>query len=187
LYFAGAAPTPEAIADLRRTLLLDRSPFEQFLAFMAHLAHGDLGHSLVTGQAVSTDLMSRLPNTLEADRHGTPARPASLPSRSASGRRVRRGGVLDHSLRVLSAVALSVPAFFSALMLVFLFYYLAGLAPAPLGRLDAMAFPPPTHTGFLLVDTVDRARLGDLAGCARPPRPAGHWPWRSPPSGLWRG
>src|ERR1700736_5552168 len=65
VYFAGAAPTPEAIADLRKSLLLDRPLWEQFLAYLGHLAHGDLGRSLVTGQPVLSDLYTRLPATLE--------------------------------------------------------------------------------------------------------------------------
>ena len=58
------------------------------------------------------------------------------------------------------------PAFFTALLLVFLFYYLLGLAPAPLGRLAPMAFPPPERTGFIIIDASlvrDWAVLRDAA------------------------
>ena len=65
VYFAGAAPTPEAIADLRRMLMLDRPMWEQFLSYLSELAHGNLGRSLVTGQPVLRDLAARLPATLE--------------------------------------------------------------------------------------------------------------------------
>ena len=59
VYFAGAAPTPEAIADLRRTLLLDRPLPQQFAAYLGDLLHGNLGRSLVTGQPVLQDLATR--------------------------------------------------------------------------------------------------------------------------------
>ena len=85
---------------------------------------------------------------------------------------LHRGGVTDHAFRVVSTVALSVPAFFSALLLVFVFYYLASVAPAPLGRLGAMAFAPEPRTNFLIIDAAlggDWATLRDaLAHLALP-------------------
>ena len=65
VYFAGAAPTPEAIADLRRTLLLDQPLYAQFFAYLGDLAHGNFGRSLVTGQSVAQDLSTRLPRSEE--------------------------------------------------------------------------------------------------------------------------
>lgn len=153
VYFAGAAPTPEAIADLRHTLQLDRPLWQQFVCYVAQLLHGDLGRSLVTGQPVMADLVSRLPNTLELT--GTAlliATAIAIPLGVQVA--LNPGGALDHGFRVLSTVVLSVPGFFSALVLVFVFYYLAAVAPAPLGRLDAIAFPPPSRSGFLVIDAV---------------------------------
>jgi peptide/nickel transport system permease protein len=68
--------------------------------------------------------------------------------------------------RLVSTSALAMPAFFTGLLLVFVFYYLLGLAPAPLGRLAPMAFPPPERTGFMLIDATlagDWAVLRDAA------------------------
>ena len=42
----------------------------------------------------------------------------------------------------------SLPVFFTGLLLVYVFYFLLGWAPAPVGRLDAYATPPPTLTGL---------------------------------------
>lgn len=166
VYFAGAAPTPEAIADLRRTLELDKPLWQQFITYLAHLAHGDLGRSLVTGQAVTTDLWMRLPNTIELTAAAFfLAVAVAIPLGIQVA--LRRGGWLDHCVRGLSTVALSVPGFFSALVLLFVFYYFAGLAPAPLGRLDVLAFPPPVRSNFLLLDAVlarDWSALADALG-----------------------
>src|ERR1700733_13925240 len=65
VYFAGAAPTPEAIADIRKAMLLDRPLLEQFVSYVVNLLHGDLGKSLITGQPVVRDLAVRMPATLE--------------------------------------------------------------------------------------------------------------------------
>src|SRR4030095_4934736 len=45
------------------------------------------------------------------------------------------------------------PVFSTGLILVYVFYYLLGWAPAPLGRLDIFYNPPPQITGFYLIDS----------------------------------
>jgi peptide/nickel transport system permease protein len=55
---------------------------------------------------------------------------------------------------VVSTAGVSLPVFFSALLFVYLFYYLLGWAPAPLGRLDVFFSPPDHVTGFYLVDSL---------------------------------
>lgn len=153
VYFAGAAPTPEAIADIRRALLLDRPVLEQFVHYLGRLAQGDLGRSLVTGQPVLKDLAARMPATLELTIASLLlALGVAIPLGIAGA--LRKGRAVDHAARLLSTLALSMPAFFSGLLLVFVLYYLLGLAPPPLGRIDAMGFPPPERTGFVLVDSL---------------------------------
>jgi len=151
VYFAGAAPTPEAIADLRRTLLLDRPLPQQFTAYLGDLLHGNLGRSLVTGQPVLQDLSTRFPATLELTLTAIAlALLIAVPLGVAGA--MRKGSGIDHIARMLSTTALSLPSFFTGLLLVFVFYYLMGIAPAPLGRLAPMSFPPPERTGFMVLD-----------------------------------
>ena len=151
VYFAGAAPTPEAIADLRRTLLLDRPLPQQFAAYLGDLLHGNLGRSLVTGQPVLQDLSTRFPATLELTLTAIAlALLIAVPLGVAGA--MRKGSGIDHITRMVSTTALSLPSFFTGLLLVFVFYYLMGIAPAPLGRLAPMSFPPPERTGFMVLD-----------------------------------
>jgi ABC-type dipeptide/oligopeptide/nickel transport system permease component len=152
VYFAGAAPTPEAIADLRRTLLLDRPLPQQFAAYLGDLLHGNLGRSLVTGQPVLQDLSTRLPATLELTLTAIAlALLIAVPLGVAGA--MRKGSGTDHIARMMSTTALSLPSFFTSLLLVFVFYYLMGVAPAPLGRLAPMSIPPPERTGFMVLDS----------------------------------
>lgn len=161
VYFAGAAPTPEAIADLRRTLLLDRPLPQQFAAYLSDLLHGNLGRSLVTGQPVLQDLSTRFPATLELTLTAIAlALVIAVPLGVAGAMRKGRG--IDHVARMVSTTALSLPSFFTGLLLVFVFYYLMGIAPAPLGRLAPMSFPPPERTGFMILDA---ALARDWAAC----------------------
>src|ERR1700733_16226368 len=64
-YFAGPAASAQAIEDIRKQLGLDKSLGEQFVRYVADLAHGDLGKSLTTGQPVLEDIASRLPASAE--------------------------------------------------------------------------------------------------------------------------
>ena len=151
VYFAGAAPTPEAIADIRRMLMLDRPLPQQFAAYLGDLLRGNLGRSLVTGQPVLQDLSTRFPATLELTLTAIAlALLIAVPLGVAGA--MRKGSGIDHIARMVSTTALSLPSFFTGLLLVFVFYYLMGIAPAPLGRLAPMSFPPPERTGFMVLD-----------------------------------
>jgi ABC-type dipeptide/oligopeptide/nickel transport system permease component len=153
VYFAGAAPTPEAIADLRKTLLLDRPLPLQFAAYLSDLMHGNLGRSLVTGQPVLQDLSVRLPATLELTITAIALSLVIAVPLGVAGA-MRKGSGVDHVARMVATTALSLPSFFTGLLLVFVFYYLMGIAPAPLGRLAPMSFPPPERTGFMIMDAM---------------------------------
>jgi len=61
--FAGRQATAEQIAAVRRELGFDRPVFEQYLAFMSRLLHGDLGISYRNGEPVLSTILDRLPVT----------------------------------------------------------------------------------------------------------------------------
>ena len=158
VYFAGPAATAEGIAEIRHKLGLDKSLPAQFLDYVKSLAHGDLGTSLTTGQPVLSDLMTRLPASAELTLLGLAIAVAiAMPLGILAA--TRPGSWIDHLCRVISTAGVSLPTFFTGLLLVYVFYYLAGWAPAPLGRLDVFASAPPTRTGFYLIDSL---LAGDL-------------------------
>src|ERR1700719_2946167 len=64
-YFAGIAATQQAVEEIRHLMGFDRSLPVQFLDYLRHLAQGDLGTSLSTGQPVLTELLTRLPASAE--------------------------------------------------------------------------------------------------------------------------
>ncbi len=152
-YFAGPAATPRAIEEIRVKLGLDKSLPEQFGLYVRDLLRGDLGTSLTTGQPVVADLRARLPASLELTLCGLLlAIAVGVPLGIFAA--TRPGSWADHIARVLMTLGNSMPVFFSALLLVYVFYYLLGWAPAPLGRLDAFTPPPRLVTGSLLVDSL---------------------------------
>ena len=153
VYFAGVAADTESIAEIRRSLGLDRSWPEQFAIYVLNLARGDLGQSLSTGSPVLEELGRRLPASLELTLSGLLlAGVVAIPLGTLAA--TRPNSWVDHLCRALVTAGVSLPTFFTGLFLVYIFYYLLGWAPSPLGRLDFLYIPPPHRTGFYLVDSL---------------------------------
>jgi peptide/nickel transport system permease protein len=152
-YFAGPAATPQAIAEVRKQLGLDKSLPEQFARYVVDLAHGDLGNSLTTGQPVVTEIANRLPASGELTLLGLLfALGIAVPLGILAA--IREGSWIDHLCRVIVTTGVSLPVFFTGLLLVYLFYFRLGWSPAPLGRLDVFYSAPPQVTGFYLIDSL---------------------------------
>ena len=152
-YFAGPAATKEAIEQIRAKLGLDKPLVVQFGRYISDLAHGDLGNSLTTGQPVIAEIRSRLPASAELTLFGLiVSMVIAVPLGILAA--TRPGSIVDHACRVISTAGVSLPVFFTGLILVYVFYYLLGWAPAPLGRLDVFFSPPPQVTGFYLIDSL---------------------------------
>ena len=168
VYFAGPAATQQAIAQIRHAMGFDRSLPVQFVDYLRHLVHGDLGTSLTTGQPVVNELASRLPASAELTLSALIlSLGIAVPLGIAAA--LRPGSLVDHACRIVTTAGVSLPTFFTGLLLVYLFYYLAAIAPAPLGRLDVYSTAPPHWSGFYLLDSLIagdfdtfRAALGQL-------------------------
>src|SRR5271163_1384877 len=169
VYFAGPAASEEAIEQIRHKLGFDRSLPVQFVGYLKDLAHGDLGNSLSTGQPVSVELLTRLPASAELTFLALLLSIGiAVPLGIAAAR--RPGSWVDHTCRIVATAGVSLPVFFTGLLLIYVFYYLMGWAPAPLGRLDIYNSAPPFYTGFYLIDSIIagdfetfRAALAQLA------------------------
>ena len=152
-YFAGPSATKEAVEQIRASLGLDKSVAHQFAFYLKDLVKGDLGQSLSTGRPVLTEIRQRLPASLELTLCGLVfALVIAIPLGVLAA--TRPGSWVDHLCRVLATTGVSLPTFFTGLLLSYVFYFLLGIAPSPMGRLDVAFSPPPTVTGFHLVDSL---------------------------------
>jgi peptide/nickel transport system permease protein len=159
-YFAGPAATEQAIAEIRAKLGTDRPLVEQFIRYIGDLARGELGVSLTTGQPVALEIATRLPASAELTLLGLLlAVLIAVPLGILAA--TKPGSWIDHVTRVVSTAGVSLPVFFTGLLLVYVFYYRLGIAPSPVGRLDVFLSPPPHVTGFLLIDAA-LARDGEV-------------------------
>lgn len=153
VYFAGVMADEESIEQVREKLGLNRSLPEQFFIYTANLVKGDLGLSLSTGSPVLEELVTRLPASLELTFTGLGiAIIIAVPLGILAA--TRPGSWIDHLCRILVTAGVSLPTFFTGLFLIYIFYYLLGWAPSPLGRLDILYLSPPHVTGFYLIDTI---------------------------------
>jgi ABC-type dipeptide/oligopeptide/nickel transport system permease component len=152
-YFAGPAADKAAIEQIRVKLGFDKPLIVQFFDYVGDLARGDLGNSLTTGQPVAVEIRARLPASAELTLLGLIvsvliAVPLGIMAAT------RPGSWIDHFCRVLTTAGVSLPVFFTGLILVYVFYYQLGWSPAPLGRIDVFATTPPSVTGFYLIDSI---------------------------------
>jgi dipeptide transport system permease protein len=115
--------------------------------------------SLTTGQPVIAEIATRLPASAELTLLGL-LFSVSLAVPLGIFAALRPGSWVDHLCRMLATSGVSMPVFFAGLLWIWLFYYMLGWAPAPLGRLDVFSSPPPHVTGFY---TLDSLFAGDLA------------------------
>jgi len=152
-YFAGPVASPEAIAQIKAQLGLDQTLPVQFGRYVSDLARGDLGTSLGTGQPVLREIATRLPASAELTLCGLLlAVLVAVPMGILAA--LRQGSWVDHLCRVLTTAGVSLPVFFTGLLAVYVFYFLLGWAPSPLGRLDAFSSAPPAVTNFYLIDSL---------------------------------
>jgi ABC-type dipeptide/oligopeptide/nickel transport system permease component len=165
-YFAGNAASKEAIEQVRAKLGLDKSLPEQFVVYVRDLARGDLGQSVTTGQPVRVEMLARLPASLELTVTALLLAVAvALPAGVLAA--TRPGSLVDQAVRVLTTAGVSLPTFFTGLLLVYVFYYLLGWAPSPTGRLDSLFPTPPKLTGFYLADSLLARDLEIFRACLK--------------------
>jgi len=149
---AGDAGTPEQIARLRQQYGLDRPIWEQFFVYVGKVATFDFGESVFSRRPVATDILQRLPATLELTFAalvlsigiGVPLGVVSA---------LRHNTWPDYLLRVFSVMGIAVAAFWFAIMLQLFFAMDLGWLPLR-GELASTMARPPRITGFLGLDAV---------------------------------
>jgi peptide/nickel transport system permease protein len=149
---AGPKAGPEQVQQLRHEYGLDRPLPQQYLLYLGQLLRADLGKSIMTNHAVSSDLKLYFPATAElalvavlfAVILGVPMGVLAA---------VKAGSWPDHISRALSLLGAAMPSFWLGLILQLLFFSRLGWLPAN-GRLDTLVAAPPHLTGLYLVDAL---------------------------------
>ena len=144
---------PDVIARVRTELGLDEPLYMQFGIFLRNMAHGDLGHSVMTSRPVLDDIARFFPATLElATAAIIIAVIIGLPLGVFAAS--RQGSRFDHTVRVISLTGQSVPVFVLGLVALLVFYVKLGVVPGT-GQLDvAYEGEVPRVTGMLVIDAI---------------------------------
>jgi peptide/nickel transport system permease protein len=116
----GDQATPENVAALRHDMGLDQPIWWRYLGWLGHVLEGDFGRSFRTGQTVLQAVAERLPVSFELMLLAEVAALAiGIPLAIACA--VRSGSAFDRFVTGSAFSMLSLPAFLSAILLIYLF------------------------------------------------------------------
>ena len=133
------ASDPATAAALRTALGLDRPLPIQYLTWLGRAARGELGRSIRTNQPVTQAILERLPVTLTLAAAATLlALVVALPAGIVSA--VRRNSLADVAGTVAALSGVSLPNFWLAILLIFVFSVTLGWLP-PLGWVSPVRDP----------------------------------------------
>ena len=150
---AGPLVSPEMVKELEKQMGLDQPAWVQYGRYIGGILRGDLGESASTGRPVLEDFKQRLPATLELTLASLLiALVLGIPLGVQSA--VYRDTAIDHIGRIVGVAGVAMPTFWTGLLGLYVFFYLLGVAPAPLGRLGPGIEPPHAITGLYLVDSL---------------------------------
>ena len=141
---------PARHAELRADLGLDKPLLVQYGVYIANVARGDLGESILTREPVLEEFLARFPATFELSVCAILfALAIGLPAGALAA--VRRGSAMDHTVMAVSLTGFSMPVFWWALLAILFFSVTLGWTPVS-GRISLLYFLEPV-TGFMLIDS----------------------------------
>ena len=138
--------------SLRMKLGLDKPLINQYLEYINHLLHGNLGISLNTQEPVKVIISRALPASMELAIFAILI--ASLVGYLIGFLgAVKPEGKIDFLGRLFGIGTYALPPFWAAMLIQIIFAVLLGWLPIG-GRLPPGLSPPPPFTGFLLLDSL---------------------------------
>ena len=153
--YIGPKARPDDIARVTAQLGLDQPLPVQYLTYMRDMLTGDWGTSIGTKQPVLSDILSRLPATIELIFAAMAfAIPVGILLGVLSAR--WQGRPPDALVRLIAIVGVSLPAFWLGLLLQILFFRNLDLLPLT-GRIDPdlrFSSPITSVTGFYVFDSL---------------------------------
>jgi peptide/nickel transport system permease protein len=147
----GERATPEAIAAIRREYGLDKPLHEQYFSYVRSVLRGEFGDSVTSRRPVVEEFKQRFPATIEL------ALAAmffsvlfGIPLGFIAAKRY--GTWVDQGSLVLSLLGISIPIFFLAIILKYVFAVRLGWLPT-VGRISVLIdIPHPTN--FYVLDAI---------------------------------
>lgn len=162
----GERAKPEVIESIRRELHLDKNVLIQYLGYLKLLAKGEFGRSYYTNRKVIDDLIVKFPNTMLL---AVCAMVLSVPAGILLGfiSALRRGSAIDRIISSISIIGLSVPVFWSGLLIMLFFSLrLKIFPPSGMGDIRFLILPSLTLAlpAIAALTRVSRTTLLDILG-----------------------
>lgn len=147
----GERANDQSLEQINESLGLDQPLPVQYGRYLKNVASGDLGSSVRTRQPVTSELSRRFPATVELSLAAMLfAIFAGIPLGFIAAKRY--GGLLDNVSLVASLIGVSIPVFFLALLLKYIFAVKLGWLPT-IGRLSlTVQLEHPTN--FYVLDAI---------------------------------
>ncbi len=144
----GEEATPDEVAALTHELGLDQPLPVQYVLWFSHLARGDLGNSIQTHQSVLSEIEERVPVTFEMTLLAMIiALVIAIPTGVISA--TRRNSASDLVTTTVALFGISMPSFFLAILLIFIFSLHLGWFP-PIGYTPITEDPIANLKGMIL-------------------------------------
>jgi peptide/nickel transport system permease protein len=152
----GERATPETIRQIEERYGLDEPIHVQYWKYVERVAQGDLGTTIRTRRPVTDELKERFPATIELTLAALFfATLLGIPLGFVAAKRY--GTWVDHSSLVISLIGISIPVFFLAILLKYVFAVKLGWLPT-VGRISVLIdLEHPTN-----FYTIDALIAGDL-------------------------
>ncbi|MDD1749614.1 MAG: ABC transporter permease [Methanothrix sp.] len=158
----GERASPQAIEKIRKEIGTDKGVVSQYIGYVSLLLTGEMGRSYYTNRKVMDEIIAKLPNTL---RLAAGAMCIAVPFGILLGllSAIRKNRVSDRLITVFSITGLSVPVFWSGLMLMLFFSLkLKLLPPSGTGNLRYLFLPALTLSLPALASIVRVTRVSVL-------------------------
>ena len=141
LSLVGERASPEVIENIRKEIGVDKGFIGQYIGYLKLLSHGDFGRSYHTNRDVLKDIVMKFPNTM---RLAFAAMLIAVPLGIVLGfiSAYKRGRFIDRLINVVSITGLSIPIFWSAIIIMlFLSLKLKLFPPSGTGDIRFLALP----------------------------------------------
>lgn len=167
---SGIVPDPAAVEALRRSLGLDLPLTEQYWAFLAGLARGNLGQSVLDGYPVFDEILLRLPRTIELILVAATIALAGGVTAGIAGA-VRQRGAFDRTALAVASALQATPVFVLGTVAVYVFAQSLRLVPAggyvpflenPVRHISLLLLPAVTTSARLMADMFRMTRASVL-------------------------
>ncbi len=166
----GQSATPEALANLRADMGLNKPALERYLSWLGGILQGDLGNSLSSGRDIGDMIGGRLGNTLFL---AMSTAIIAVPLAVILGMIAVhfRNGMVDKLISITTITAISLPEFFIGYLLILVFAVNLGWLPSSsiiydgmsIGeKLTAIALPCATLTLVVLAHMMRMTRAAIL-------------------------